>query len=298
MQIRNNSMQWFSRPLALAILLAFTCFITISCGSTTAQTGSTEPNSVSNLPNEVIIATDSDYPPFDFLQNGKHVGFNQDLLDEIKQSAPLTIKQEILPWSGILAGIASGKYAATNASSGILEERARSFDFTIPTTELTSYYLKRKGDSSIQGIQDFAGKTIAVEQGGTSANVVEKEVIPELAESGLKLGGVSQYTTFAEAYQDLANQRVDVVINNIITLTQLVNEKPDLYELGQQVGAKVYAGWVVSKNNKPLLNFFNTEISKLKSNGRLSEIQQKWLGVTFDDLPDEPLLPGGVPIPQ
>lgn len=166
----------------------------------------------------------------------------------------------------------------------------------MPTTELTNHYLTRKGDESIKSVQDFAGKNIGVQQGGATATMLETVIKPELAKSGKTLGNVAQYGAFAEAYQDLANKRIDVVINNIVALSQLVKEKPDLYEVGEQVGPTIYAGWAVNKSNTKLQEFLNTQLASLKSSGKMKELQEKWLGVTFD-LPDEPQLPGGKPIP-
>jgi len=214
------------------------------------------------------------------------------------KNAPFKIKQEVLPWKGILAGVASGRYAATNAAASILEERAKAVDFTMPTAMLTNFYLKRKDDDSIKSINDFAGKKIGVQQGGATAALIDTAVQPELNKSGGKLGNVAQYGAFAEAYQDLTNKRIDVVLNNIVALSQLVKEKPDLYEIGEQVGPEIFAGWAVKKGNKEMLEFFNTELGKLKKSGEMQKLQQKWLNVTFDNLPNQPKLPGGAPVPS
>jgi polar amino acid transport system substrate-binding protein len=278
---------WFSRVLGLLLLAMMSCFAVVACTSATTSNG--------DFPAELTFATEDDYPPFDFLKDGKHTGYNQELLDSVAQKAPFKIKQEVLPWQGILAGIASSKYAASNAAASILEERVKSVNFTMPTTELTNHFLIRKGES-IKTVQDFAGKNIGVQQGGATATMLEKVIKPELQKSGKDVGNVSQYGAFAEAYKDLENKRVDVVINNIVALTQLVQQKPNVYEIGAQVGPTIYAGWAVNKSNKKLLDFLNTQLAELKTSGKMKELQQKWLGVTFE-LPDAPKLPGGVDIP-
>jgi polar amino acid transport system substrate-binding protein len=292
MKGRFSRIPWISKTVSLVILMFLTCFIAVACNTATT---SPSASGGGDFPAELTFATEDDYPPFDFLKDGKHTGYNQELLDLVTAKAPFKVKQEVLPWQGILAGIASGKYAASNAAASILEERAKAVDFTMPTTELTNHYLIRKGEA-IKSVQDFAGKKIGVQQGGATATVVETIIKPELAKSGKSVGNVAQYGAFAEAYQDLANKRIDVVINNIVALSQLVKEKPDLYEVGDQVGPAIYAGWAVSKSNKKLLEFLNTQMADLRASGKVKELQQKWLGVTFD-LPDQPQLPGGKPIP-
>jgi polar amino acid transport system substrate-binding protein len=236
---------------------------------------------------EISIASEDDYPPFDYLENGQHVGYNQDLLNYLVKEKSLKIKQEILPFQGILPGIASNKYMATNAAVGLTAERANAVDFTMPITESTHYILTRKGDTAVKSLKDLAGKTIAVQQGGISAAVVQKNVEPELEKSGTKIGTIKEYGAFAEAYQDLQNKRVDAVVNNLVALTRLVNEKPDLYEIKEQVGPKIYAAWAVKKGNKELLDILNDGLAKAKESGEMKKLQQQWLKVTFDDLPDE-----------
>ncbi|MDX2215847.1 MAG: transporter substrate-binding domain-containing protein [Oculatellaceae cyanobacterium bins.114] len=285
---RLRGMRWLPKTLSLVFLMLLTCFVAVACSSSST--------SDSGFPAELTFATEDDYPPFDFQQDGKHVGYNQDMLDLVAANAPFTIKQEIIPWQGVLAGIASGKYAASNAVASVLEERLDAVNFTMPTTELTNYFLKRKGDDSIKAIADFAGKNIGVQQGGATAVMVDEIIRPELAKTGQDVGNVAEYGAFAEAYQDLENKRIDIVINNVVALSQLVKEKGDIYEIGTQIGPTIYAGWTVSKNNPQLLEFLNTELGKLKASGKMKELQEKWLGIAFD-LPDEPQLPGGVPIP-
>lgn len=291
--IRSVKVSWLTKALSLFLLLSLTCLITIACGSTTASINS---SSTSQSASEITVATEDDNPPFDFLKDGRHVGYNQELLDLIAQGAPFKIKQEVLPWQGILAGVAAGKYAASNATAAIVEERTKSLDFTMPTTELTNHYLKRKGDSSIQSIQDLSGKVIGVQQGSVTVKLIDTYLAPELAKSGAKLGNVVQFGAFAEAYQDLSNKRVDVVINNIIALAQLVKEKPELYEIGEKVGPTTYGSWTVQKGNKEVLNFLNAALEKSRANGKMKELQLKWLGISFDDLPNEPKLPNGASI--
>src|SRR5437899_5114025 len=243
----------------------------------------------------MIVATEDDYPPFEYVVNGKPMGYDHALLAILKKSAPFEIRQEILPWQGILPGVASGKYDVALSAAVITDERAKSLDFTMPISESTMAYVKRKGDSSIKSLKDLSGKTLGVQQGGASFQVLP-ELEVELKKTGGKLGNVVQYGAFSEAYQDLVNRRLDAVIHNIVSLSTLVSEKPDVFEFGQRVGRKSYAAWAVQKNNKSLVDFLNAFLAQQKSNGTYKQLQSKWLRIMFDDLPNQPLLPGDRPI--
>ena len=64
-----------------------------------------------------------------------------------------------------------------------------------------------------------------------------------------------------------------------------VAEKPAVFELGQAVSGKSFPAWAVAKDNKELLAFLNEFIAKEKANGRFAELQKKWFGEAFPDLP-------------
>jgi polar amino acid transport system substrate-binding protein len=243
----------------------------------------------------MIVATEDDYPPFEFVVDGKPMGYDHELLSILRKSTGFEVRQEILPWQGILPGVASGKYDVALSAAVITDERVKSLDFTVPISESTMAYVKRKGDASIKSLKDLSGKTLGVQQGGASFQVLP-ELEVELKKTGGKLGNVVQYGAFSEAYQDLVNRRLDVVIHNIVSLSTLVSEKPDVFELGERVGRKSYAAWAVQKNNKSLVDFLNAFLAQQKSNGTYKQLQVKWLKITFDDLPNQPLLPGDRPV--
>ena len=244
----------------------------------------------------MIVATEDDYPPFEYVVNGKPMGYDHALLAILKKSAPFEIRQEILPWQGILPGVASGKYDVALSAAVITDERAKSLDFTMPISESTMAYVKRKGDSSIKTLKDLSGKTLGVQQGGASFQVLPY-LEADLKKSGGTLGKVVQYGAFSEAYQDLVNKRLDAVIHNIVSLSTLVSEKPDVFELGQRVGEKSYAAWAVQKGNKSVVDFLNVFLEQQKSSGSMKQLQTQWLKITFEDLPNKPMLPGDRPMP-
>ncbi len=232
----------------------------------------------------LIVATEDDFRPFEFVKDGKAVGFDNEMIEDLKKYAPFEIKQQILPWTGILAGVSTGKYDAAITAAIITKERLASLDFTSPIADATHYYLKRKDDKSISSIKDLSGKTVGV-QAGSALLARLPELGTMLEKEGGKLGKVVEYTSYPEAYQDLALGRVDYVVNTVINLQTLVAEKPGVFELGQPVSGKSFPAWAVAKGNTELLNFLNGFIAKQKESGRFAELQKKWFGEAFTNLP-------------
>jgi polar amino acid transport system substrate-binding protein len=233
----------------------------------------------------MIVATEDDYKPFEFMENGKPVGFDNALLAEFRKFVPFEIRQEVIPWTGLLAGVSTGKYDVAVTAAMITKDRVNSLDFSMPIADSTHYYVKRKGNTSIKGIADLSGKKVGVQSGSA-----QLEKLPDLeamlARTGGKLGQVVQYTSYPEAYQDLALGRLDYVINTIINLRSLAADKPEVFEIGQAVSGRTVPAWAVAKGNTQLLALIDDFLKEQKKNGNLSALQQKWLGQSFPDLPD------------
>jgi polar amino acid transport system substrate-binding protein len=229
----------------------------------------------------MVVATEDDFRPFEFVKDGKPTGFDNEMVEALKKSAPFEIRQEILPWTGILAGVATGKYDIAITAAIITKERAQSLDFTSPIADATHYYVKKKGDSSIKSIADLSGKTVGVQAGSALLGRLP-ELKAMIEKAGGKMGKVVEYTSYPEAYQDLALGRTDYVVNTVINLKSLVAEKPAVFELGQPVSGKSYPAWAIKKGNTELLVFMNDFIAKQKANGTMPTLQKKWFGEAFE----------------
>ena len=137
----------------------------------------------------LIVATEDDYRPFEFVKDGKPTGFDNELIEDLRKYAPFEIKQEILPWTGILAGVSTGKYDVAITAAIITKERKQSLDFASPIADATHYYVKRKDDKSISSIKDLKGKTVGI-QAGSALLARLPELNTMLEKEGGKLGKI------------------------------------------------------------------------------------------------------------
>jgi polar amino acid transport system substrate-binding protein len=232
----------------------------------------------------MTVATEDDFRPFEFMKDGKPTGFDNELLEKLRKVSPVEIRQEMIPWTGLLAGVSTGKYDLALTAALMTKERQQSLDFTMPIAEATDYYMKRKGDKKIQTIKDLSGRPLGVQAG--SAMLAQLPQLEDmLAKLGGKMGQVIQYTSYPEAYQDLAIGRTDYVVNTVINLQTVVQEKPNVFELGEPVSEKTYIGWAVKKGNTDLVDFLNKFLAQERENGEMSALQKKWFGQSFDDMP-------------
>lgn len=236
----------------------------------------------------MTVATEDDYAPFEFVEAGKPKGFHHDVVAELKKYAKFEIKQEILPWTGLLAAVSTGKYDTAITGAIVSQERLNVFDFAAPIAGATHYYIKRANDDRIKGVKDLNGLTVGVQAGSVLLSRLP-ELDAMLKKTGGKLGKVVEYTSYPEAYKDLENRRIDYVINSIINTNSLIKERGDVFAKGEPVSGPGFHAWPVPKGNEELLNYLNDFVAHLRSSGKLAELQTKWFGTAFPDLPKEPI---------
>ncbi|AKL13151.1 MULTISPECIES: transporter substrate-binding domain-containing protein [Enterobacteriaceae] len=233
------------------------------------------------------VATEDDYAPFNFMKDGKSEGFNKDMLDELRKYAKFNINQSILPWTGLLAAVSTGQYDMALTGAVITDERLNVFNFTPPWASAQHYFVKRADDKTLNTIADLSGKKVGV-QAGSALLARLPELKAMLEKVGGKLGPVVEYQSYPEAYADLANKRVDYVINVVISVNDLVKAKPKVFAKGLPVSGPGYMAWPISKSSPELLAFMTKFMNHMTETGKLAELQKKWFGETYD-LPKEPI---------
>ncbi|WP_226577551.1 transporter substrate-binding domain-containing protein [Acuticoccus sediminis] len=234
------------------------------------------------------IATEDNYAPFEIMQGDTPTGFTHDMVAALKEYAPFEIHQDILPWSGLLASVRAGKYDAAITGSIISPERLRVFDFAVPTASAQHYYIKRADDDRINSIADLDGLTVGVQAGSVLLSRLP-ELEAMLKETGGSMGRVVEYTSYPEIYEDLKNGRLDYTVNSIISAKSLIKERGDEFVIGEPVSGPGFHAYPVPKGNEELLEFVNGFILEMKESGKLAELQEKWFGQAFPDLPAEPI---------
>jgi polar amino acid transport system substrate-binding protein len=236
----------------------------------------------------MVVATEDDYAPFEFIEGGQPKGFHHDVVAELKKYAKFEIRQEILPWTGLLAEVSTGKFDTAITGSIVSQERLQVFNFVAPIAEATHYYIKRKNDDRIKSVADLSGLTVGVQAGSVLLSRLP-ELDAMLKKTGGKLGRVVEYTSYPEVYEDLAKGRLDYAVNSIISVHSLIRQRGDTFAMGQPVSGAGFHAWPVPKQNEDLLMYLNGFVAHLRTTGKLAELQQKWFGTTFPTLPTEPI---------
>jgi polar amino acid transport system substrate-binding protein len=235
----------------------------------------------------MTVATEDDFQPFEFTKDGKPTGYDQELLELFKKTAGFQVRQDIIPWTGILPGVTTGKYDCAVTAILVTQERMKTLDFASPVAESVDYYLKRKNDDRIHEIKDLNGLTVGVEAGSAMLKMLP-QLDDMLKPTGGKLGKIVSYQGYPEAYQDLALGRIDYVVNTQLSLISIAKAKPGTFEVGQAVSKPTYIAWAVVKGNATLLAELNKFLLGTRKDGSMYALQKKWFELTFEHMPEVP----------
>ncbi|SBW14793.1 family 3 extracellular solute-binding protein [Brucella sp. 10RB9215] len=242
---------------------------------------------------KVTVGTEAAYPPFEFVKDGKIVGFGRDLLDEIAKQWGVEVEQLDLPFQGILPGLIAGKFDFVATSVGINPERAKRYAYTLPIADSTAYAIKKAGNDEIKTVEDLKGKVVST-QLASAVDPVAKHLDKRLeASSGEGFADLKLFPTFNDSFLAVANGTSDAALAGLPVLQNLMNQRPSIFELvGKASDIPSYNAWVVRPEDQDLRDALNKAILKIKQDGTFAKLQQKWLGMTYA-LPEKDYLPDG-----
>ncbi|WP_372395698.1 transporter substrate-binding domain-containing protein [Azospirillum sp. HJ39] len=231
---------------------------------------------------EIRIATEGAYPPFNFTQpDGKVAGLEVDLAHALceRMKRPCTIVAQ--EWDGIIPGLLAKKYDAIMATMNITPERAKAIGFSTPYMVVPAYFVA-PAKSAIDGSPaSLRGKTIGAQVSTTHSRYVEKH-----------LGGdatLKTYDTASNLLADLKAGRIDAAITTGATASDWV--KGDGGKSVKLVGQPVIdpevfgpgIGVGLRKEDAALKQSFDEAIRAVAQDGTLARIAARY--VDFSIIP-------------
>lgn len=241
---------------------------------------------------QVTVGTEAAFPPFEFVQDGKIVGYGKDILDIIIADLGVELNQLDLPWQGILPGVLAGKFDFVATSVTIKPDRAKEFAFTVPIGEGTTWVMKRKGDASIMSVDDMAGKVVGTQLASGNEDA-SKKFEEDMKARGLDgFGELKLFTSYPEVTLALANGTLDVAVQNLPNLAVIIQKQPDMFELVGPITDISYFGWVTRPEDTDLRDYLSKQILEMRDSGKIDELQDKWFGFRME-IPNEGYLPEG-----
>ena len=210
-----------------------------------------------------------DFPPYGLMnEQNQPDGYDADVAKLLAHD--MGIKLQLVPVTGPnrIPYLLSGQVDVLVASLGITPERAKSVDFSEPYAAIT-IGVYGNDDVKVAKPEDLAGKTIAVARASTQDTAVTKVAPPSAT--------IRRFDSDAAALQALISGPVPLVgCSNVCYLT-IQKLAPGKYNKKFELSSQVQ-GIAVKPGEQKLLARVNQFIDKIKADGELDKVNQKWLG--------------------
>ena len=219
------------------------------------------------------VGFDQDFPPMGFVgDDGEFTGFDLELAAEVAKRMGKEIKYQPIAWDAKDMELTSGNIDCIwNGFS--IQGREDKYTWSKPYMKNDQVFVV-KSDSSIDSIEDLAGKTVEV-QTDSSAEAALKENT-ELANTFGKLQTVADYNT---GFMDLEMGGVDAIaMDSVVANYQITKRGGNGFTvLDTPLSSEEY-GIGFKLGNETLRNEVQKALEDMKADGTMKTVSEKWFG--------------------
>ena len=219
------------------------------------------------------VGFDQDFPPMGFVgEDGEFTGFDLDLATEVAKRIGKEVKYQPIAWDAKDMELTSGTIDCIwNGFS--IQGREDKYTWSKPYMKNDQVFVV-KSDSSIESLEDLAGKTVEV-QVDSSAEAALKEN-KELADTFGKLQTVADYNT---GFMDLEMGGVDAIaMDSVVANYQITKRGGNGFTvLDTPLSSEEY-GIGFKLGNEALRDEVQKALDEMKADGTMKTISEKWFG--------------------
>lgn len=238
--------------IVLLLSLAMTCLFACSNASKNS--------------NKLIMATNAEFPPYEYKENNEFVGIDVEIAKYICEKAGKELEVLDIAFDSIIPSVNSGKADMGLAGMTVTEDRKKNVDFS--DTYMTAVQAVIVTENSpILSIDDLNGKIIGVQTGTTG----DMYCTDDYGDSNIR-----RYNKIADGVQALKSATIDCCVVDDEVAKNLIAQNSGLKLLDTPYAEEEYA-IAVKKGNTEMLNLINEALSEMKTNGRLAEIKSKFI---------------------
>lgn len=196
--------------LAGALLLAL---VTPALAQAPAGCTQAVPNAELVTPGTLTLSTNPTLPPMQFVDStGALRGMRVELGAEIARRLCLKVENVRVEFAAMIPGLAARRWDMINTGMFFTEERARLMQLVRYEQQAISISVPRGNPRKITGVQDLAGLSIGVEQGGFEYNRA-LDIVKQAQAAGGAAPTVRAFDNFAISFQALRVGQVEAAIS-------------------------------------------------------------------------------------
>ncbi|MDF4931505.1 amino acid ABC transporter substrate-binding protein [Vibrio parahaemolyticus] len=236
-----------------------------------ALSAATVQAAVDTAATEVKVGMSGRYFPFTFVKQDKLQGFEVDMWDEIGKRNDYKIEYVTSNFSGLFGLLETGRIDTISNQITITDERKAKYLFADPYVIDGAQITVRKGNDSIKGVDDLAGKTVAVNLGSNF-----EQLLRQYDKDG-KIN-IKTYDTGIE--HDVALGRADAFVMDRLSALELIKKTGLPLELAGEPFETIQNAWPFVNNEKgqKLQAEVNKALAEMRADGTVEKISVKWFG--------------------
>lgn len=277
--------------ISLMIVMTMTCGLFAGCGNdktsddaaadagtesssdTASDSSSDDLLSAIKERGYITVAMEGTWAPWTYHDEDDNlVGFDVEVAKAVADELGVDVQYQEGEWDGLLAGVQSGRYDIMVNGVGYTEERAQAYTFSDPYCYNKTALIVRGDNEDIKSLEDLNGKTTCNSANSTyqliaeeyGANVLDVETLDGTLEMVLAGTDRADDTLNAEAsFLDYMNAHPDANLKIV-----------DYYPESEKVCIIMSKG----DSSDSLKEAINSAIEKLRADGTLSELSNKYFG--------------------
>lgn len=212
----------------------------------------------------IIVGTNAEFAPFEYLEGNKIVGFDIELVEEIGKRLNRPVKIKNLTFDGLIPGLQAGKLDLIIAGMTETPERAKFVGFTKDYFVAKQVLIVREDAVEPKKVEELKGQKVGVILGFTGDLIVAK--IPEIK--------AERYNSIFSAIMALNTGKVDSIIVDSAPAKSYVAKNKKLKIVEIESDEEKYA--IAGKKGSPLLEEINVVLAEIIKDGTYDKIVKKY----------------------
>lgn len=216
----------------------------------------------------LTIGTNANYKPFSYIgMSFEPIGFEIDLIDEIAKKIGFEYKIKDMNFDKIIPSLQDESIDMGLSSISITDERKGLVDFSVPYFQTKTVYLKKASNGKIKDKESLSGKIVSA----------QKETVFEKIASSIQGAKVETFKTPDVGIINLKQNKVDVVILDLIVANDYLSKNKDLVKFFEEGDGTEGFGIAFTKGkNETLMTKINEILEELKSDGTYDNLLTKY----------------------